>query len=384
MELYIHVPFCVRKCAYCDFLSAPADADKQEAYVTLLLTELEARAGICAEEEISSVFIGGGTPSVLSSDQISRILQTVYANYRMANDAEISIETNPGTVSREKLQAFWDNGINRLSIGLQSAESSLLHTLGRIHSYEDFLEEYTAARQVGFQNINVDLMGALPGQSMAVYEQTLQQILNLDPSPEHISVYSLIVEEGTPFYQQWEAGTLTLPDEETERAMYWRAQEMLQAAGYHRYEISNFSRAGRECVHNLGYWTGVPYLGFGLGAASDFQDVRWSNPREHETYERYVQALSAQSPVQTFYSEYCPMTKKDRMEEFMFLGLRLMKGVGADDFENRFHQSIWDVYGDVLRRNEKDGLLQIEEQKRIFLTARGLDLANYVYAQFLQ
>lgn len=379
LELYIHIPFCKKKCAYCDFLSAPANETVQTQYIQSLLAEIEEKAPFYANYQISTIFIGGGTPSILRAGLILNIMETVHRVFHVKKDAEITIECNPKTVSFEKLLFYQKAGINRISIGLQSTENAELEELGRIHTYEDFLESYDLIRKAGFSNVNIDLMSALPYQTIESYEKTLQRILRLQP--EHISAYSLIIEEGTPFYEIYEADEIlreqgkvprVLPSEETERAMYEMTKELLKQHGYFRYEISNYAKKGYECKHNIGYWTRENYLGLGLGSASLVEEKRFSNTRELKKY------LSGDFSVEN--QEI--LDKNARMEEFMFLGLRLTKGVSQAEFLKQFGFSIENIYGEVLNKLQCEGLLA-KKKGNLFLTEQGLDVSNYVMAQFL-
>ena len=390
LSLYIHIPFCVRKCGYCDFLSAPADEKARDRYVQALLMEIECYQGTeTADRKIKTLYIGGGTPSILSVNQLDCIIQKIKCTFNFCDDIEASMEMNPGTASKEKCRALYQMGINRLSIGLQSTNDKELNTLGRIHSYEDFINTYTWCREAGFQNINVDLMAALPYQTVESYTTGLRKIIRL--APEHISAYSLILEEGTPFYQKYNSGCYPLPDEEQERLMYRKTEQILAQAGYERYEISNYAKKGYACRHNLVYWQGGDYLGLGLGSSSYMDGVRFHNTTDFETYVNqgaYVEdreVLSVQA----------------KMEEFMFLGLRVMAGVSGTEFEKRFGKTMEDVYGDVLRKHEEEGLLQIERKEdrketavaepakgktnieKVMLTTKGVDVSNYVFADFL-
>lgn len=403
LELYFHIPFCVRKCNYCDFLSSPADREVQEAYMAALFSETEGRAGEYKEYEVVSVFIGGGTPSVVEAKWIVRLMTIVREKYCLAEDAEITIEVNPGTVNREMLSAYRQAGINRLSIGLQSANKDELKRMGRIHSFEEFVETYYAARAAGFQNINVDVMSALPGQSLESYRETLHTVLTLNPQPEHISAYSLIVEEGTLFAKWEEEGSLDVPDEDTERFMYEETKRILESAGFERYEISNYAKAGYECCHNIGYWKRVNYVGFGIGAASLVGNKRFSNDDNLQKY--MEQPLDCRSAM-------LALTVKEQMEEFLFLGLRMTKGVNEKEFAECFGCTLEEVYGQVITRNMEAGLLcyrtmnmpgkmqniVFAEQNRademqvksyesteryLALTEKGLDVSNYVMAQFI-
>lgn len=280
LSLYLHIPFCVRKCLYCDFLSGPQSADMQEQYVEALCREIQETSPEYREYQVVSVFIGGGTPSVLLPEQTIRIMETLKSCFILTDTCEISMEMNPGTVTPEKMNAYRACGINRISIGLQSANDGELKALGRIHTCADFLKAYEMAVEAGFTNINVDLMSAIPEQTLKSYQETLQKVLALQPQPVHISAYSLIVEEGTPFYEQ----ELNLPDEETERRMYEITDDILRKAGYHRYEISNYAKAGKECVHNKVYWQRGNYLGLGIGSASLIQNVRFHNVTDISSY----------------------------------------------------------------------------------------------------
>lgn len=390
LSLYIHIPFCVRKCGYCDFLSAPADEKARDRYVQALLMEIERYQGTeTADRKIKTLYIGGGTPSILSVNQLDCIIQKIKCTFNFYGDIEASMEMNPGTASKEKCRALYQMGINRLSIGLQSTNDMELKTLGRIHSYEDFLNTYTWCREAGFQNINVDLMAALPYQTVESYTTGLRKIIRL--APEHISAYSLILEEGTPFYQKYNSGCYPLPDEEQERLMYRETEQILAQAGYERYEISNYAKKGYACRHNLVYWQGGDYLGLGLGSSSYMDGVRFHNTNDLDTYVNQG----------AYVEEREELSAQAKMEEFMFLGLRVMAGVSGTEFEKRFGKTMEDVYGDILRKHEEEGLLQIERKEdrkeaaaaepakrktnieKVMLTTKGVDVSNYVFADFL-
>ena len=359
LELYIHIPFCVKKCKYCDFLSGPSTAAQRESYVKSLCQDIRSYMELAKAYRVISIFIGGGTPSTLTAEQIQQIFKAVRETFYVEEHAEITIEMNPGTVDREKLLGYKKCGINRLSIGLQSTRNQELHILGRIHTYEEFLETYHLARAEGFRNINIDLMSAIPGQSLEDWEESLRNVAELDP--EHISAYSLIIEEGTPFYEKYGEGRHAeeLPDEETERKMYWRTKEILDSYGYERYEISNYAKPGYACRHNLGYWDRTEYLGIGTGAASLIDNSRFD-------YGEEPQKLSI----------------SEQMEETMFLGLRKMKGVSKKQFSETYGRTMESVYGDVLKDMEQKGLLTIENEF-VKLTSRGIDVSNYVMSEFL-
>ena len=378
LELYIHIPFCVKKCSYCDFLSAPATEQTREAYMAALFAEIEGRAKDYKDRIATPVFIGGGTPSLLSGDRINQLMEHIREGFTLAEDAEITMEVNPGTATAEKFTAFHAAGINRLSIGMQSAQEKELKMLGRIHDFGSFVQVYREAVEAGFTNINVDVMSGLPGQTLASYRDTLEKVLHLEPMPQHISAYSLIVEEGTPFAAMAERGELPLPEEDTERAMYEETIEVLAKYRFHRYEISNSALDGYECRHNVGYWIRRDYLGFGIGAASLIDNVRFQNGRDLNTY--LAHSFACREEEQS-------LTRQEQMEETMFLGLRLVRGVSYEDFEKQYGKSPEEVYGKVIAKNVADGLLTVREEENrgryLALTKRGLDLSNYVMAQFL-
>lgn len=380
IEIYIHIPFCVRKCAYCDFLSGPQDEVTREQYVEKMLEEIKAyrtSTALTSQRKVTTVFLGGGTPSVLSADQITRIFTVLRATFDVSEDAEITIEANPGTVTAEKLEAYRQCGINRISFGLQSTNNEELKLLGRIHTYEEFLESYTLARACGFDNINVDLISAIPKQTVASWEETLSKVFALNP--EHISAYSLIVEEGTPFanvYGEGCPGEKDLPSEEEERAIYYRTEELLSQAGYHRYEISNYAKDGKECRHNLGYWERTDYLGIGLGASSLIDNTRFKNTDDLLYYMEHADKLDEiQENVEK-------LSVKEQMEEFMFLGLRKMAGVSITEFEKVFGKSIEECYENQLEHLIKENLLE-RNGDRVMLTKQGIDVSNYVFGEFL-
>ena len=377
LELYIHIPFCVKKCAYCDFLSGPASNQQIEEYVQALIEEIRYYKEFVKKYEVSTVFWGGGTPSLLKGEQMKALMETLRQTFFIRQNAEITMEANPGTVTVEKLLACQKAGINRISFGLQSVNNEELKMLGRIHTYEEFLESYEAARKAGFQNINVDLISAIPKQTVSSWEQTLQTIISLQP--EHISAYSLIVEEGTTFAKLYGEGCKLehlLPTEEDERRMYERTEELLREAGYHRYEISNYAKEGYECQHNLGYWERKEYLGLGLGASSLIEETRFHNTDEMEEYLR-----DASNPI-LLRREQEKLDRQEQMEEFVFLGLRKIRGIQEEKFAEMFGEDIWDCYGKNLERVIKEGLLEREEGV-LRLTRKGIDVSNYVFYEIL-
>ena len=375
LELYIHIPFCVKKCGYCAFLSAPAMPGQKEAYTEALTAEIRAAAQmISGDHEVVSVFLGGGTPSLLETAQISRILTTLRHSFAFRKDAEITMEANPGTLSGEKLEACRTGGVNRLSLGLQSPKDPELKSLGRIHDFRQFRECFLAARSAGFDNINVDLMYAIPGQTPEGWAENLKIIASM--KPEHISAYGLMIEEGTPFWKQAERGELELPDEEAEYRMYDDAGEILSSFGYRQYEISNYSLPGKECRHNIGYWTRKEYLGFGTGAASLFRHCRFSNTSSIREY------LEESGDSRRIRRDFEILSPEDEMEEFMFLGLRMTKGVSKADFLREFGRPLEDIYEKVLKKYIAAGLLK-DDGDRIFLTRPGIHISNTVMADFL-
>ena len=420
LGLYIHIPFCVKKCAYCDFLSFPADEAAKERYVDALCEEIRANKESAEEYTVETVYFGGGTPSVLSVEQIGKIFRTLLETFSvqgfedetqgkkkkekkklrlgkkkeeepeqietpeerlqrvLAGElAEVTIEVNPGTADKEKFAVLYALGFNRLSMGLQSAVASELSSLGRIHTKEQFAECVKSAREAGFRNISGDLMSGLPGQT----EETLTESIRflLAQQPEHISVYSLQIEDGTEFHKRYgENGPekAKLPDEDTDRAMYELTGKLLEEAGYTRYEISNYAKEGFESRHNSSYWTGREYLGLGLGASSLMSNARFHNTTEMEEY------LAGAGDPFSLREDMERLVRKELMEEFMFLGLRMCKGIEKEEFKRRFQCEIETVYGDVMKRLVSQGVLE-EAEGRVFLTPRGIDVSNVVLAEFL-
>lgn len=388
LGLYLHIPFCVKKCDYCDFLSFPSEKEVRQKYVQALCREVSNRAEGFSDKMVGTVFLGGGTPSLLSIEEITDVMRTVRGSFQLLPEAEITLEMNPGTVTKEKLEVYQKLGINRLSIGLQSADNEELRHLGRIHTWETFLHTWKLVRSLGFTNVNIDLMSALPGQTMQSYQTTLQKVLEL--RPEHISAYSLIIEEGTVFYDLYEKNTrksaYELPDEDTDRSMYELTERWLEKAGYHRYEISNYALKGRECRHNICYWKRGEYLGLGLGAASLLKtkpedphrkasEIRSSNQKDLTAYLKEERDWA---------EERIPLSLEDQMEEFMFLGLRMMEGVSEKEFFRQFGRSLPEVYGGKLEKLIHRGLLQYNKENGCYsLTNIGIDVSNQVFVEFL-
>ncbi len=466
ISLYIHIPFCVRKCLYCDFNSGPYDNKVRSSYVEALIKELVGRACELSEYEVISIFFGGGTPSILEVEAFSRIMDTIHKNYNLSEDCEITMEVNPGTVGRteNKLLGFKEAGINRISIGLQSANDDELKHLGRIHTRADFEQTYKLAHEAGINNVNVDIMTAIPGQTMDSYIETLRYVTALNPPPQHISAYSLIIEEGTPYYDIYgdkesepeeskmhglhnteiltvsdccefqkegqsesehhdyeymrlkkesvsdKLQKITLPDEDTEREMYDATRKLLHENGYERYEISNYSKPGFESRHNSVYWERGNYYGFGVGASSLIENVRFKN--SDNIFEYIADPLDENKAIDKEI-----LTKNEQMEEFMFLGLRMTKGISIKVFENYFgiefpteyidviekymkmgymeavpaSESRKEVsYGDELEKEYESDLAKFEKyivfrQKydRIMLTNKGIDISNYILSEFI-
>lgn len=376
IELYIHIPFCVSKCRYCDFLSFSSDDDTVRKYTDALIREISSKKN--KENITDTIFIGGGTPSLLDVKYIKEIFDSLYDDFNISDDAEITIEANPGTITKEKAKAYAELGINRVSMGLQSADNEALKKLGRIHDFNQFLESYDILRNEGMSNINVDIMSGLPGHSVAKYEETLYKVC--DVNPEHISAYSLIVEEGTPFYQMYNPvdglRRDELPDEDSEREQYYITRDILKDAGYFRYEISNYSKPGYECRHNTGYWRGVPYIGMGLGASSLWNGTRYNNTGDMSEYIRCsMKPDSIAENVQK-------LTDTDKMEEFMFLGLRMTEGIQISEFYEKFGVTVNEVYGEVIKKYSDMKMLEINGEN-MKLTDKGVDVSNIIFADFI-
>lgn len=438
LSLYVHIPFCKAKCNYCDFLSfGGCSYSNHKQYVTALCKEIEAYKTIADEYVVKTIFFGGGTPSYIDASFIEQVMQKVQEVFCIDEQAEITIEGNPDSLTKDKLAVYRKVGINRLSIGLQSANDELLKMLGRVHNYDQFIAAYSSARQVGFSNINVDLMSGLPGESTESYLRTLAKVVELQP--EHISAYSLIVEEGTPLYDNDELLNM-LPSEELDRQLYAKTKMLLKNSKYDRYEISNYAKSGYECRHNLVYWTGGEYLGVGLGASSYLQvwidDEKCEKVRFHgvdnmneyigrfsncegmredaytNTYHYYEDDIYTEIEetfgmdlsydgentnlqkyhqyenntllefVRDYYKDLQFLKRKDEMEEFMFLGLRCMKGVSKKDFKERFGVEIESVYGKIIQKYMNQEML-IEKDNNIFLSDAGIDVSNVIMAEFM-
>ncbi len=378
LGIYVHIPFCVKKCNYCDFLSAPAAKEVRKRYIGALLKQIKGYDSLVKEYEVKTIYFGGGTPSLLEAEEIGEVFHTMKEVFELSEDVlkemEITLEANPGTFGKDKLLAYKKLGFNRLSIGVQSMSPEELKLLGRVHTVEDFLENYKLARECGFENISIDLMQALPGQTVEDWEQALKQAVELNP--EHISAYSLIIEEGTKFYEWYGEREELLPDEETERAIYYRTEEILKEAGYERYEISNYAKLGKESRHNLSYWQSIDYLGLGLGASSLIKGERFSNEDNLDAF------VEADGDLEKLTKEKNLLTKEEQMEEFMFLGLRVMKGISKQKFLEKFQMDMEVLYGEVLKKLLEQKLIRVNGDN-VALTKKGIDVSNYVFAQFL-
>lgn len=374
LGLYVHIPFCVKKCGYCDFLSWCGTSEEKETYVQALLKEIESYREFARGYRVSTVFVGGGTPSVLEAGQMEGVLGNIQEVFELEKKPEITLEVNPGTVTEEKLQCYKENGVNRLSIGLQSVKNEKLEVLGRIHSYEEFLESYELARKAGFTNISVDLISSIPGQKLEEWKEELAALSAL--SPEHISVYQLIIEAETPFYEKYAEHEELLPDEEESREIYLWTGSFLKEQGYEQYEISNYAKPGKESRHNLKYWERGDYLGLGLGAASMVRNIRMSNTKDMKTYlERCGQPKTMREDVQF-------LEEARQMEEFMFLGLRKTRGVSRKEFRRIFGQEMDMVYEKALHKCLENGMLK-EHKDRVYLSEEGVLLSNAVLSEFL-
>ena len=371
ISLYIHIPFCIRKCLYCDFPSFSGMESVFDDYVRMLCREIDETYSDYRGMEVKSIFVGGGTPSVLPPALLGRISDKIFSRFDVDSKAEITIETNPGTLDAKKLGEMKSMYFNRLSMGLQAWQDRLLKKLGRIHTADEFETNFLQARDAGFKNINVDLMFALPAQSLDDWQETLEKVMKL--RPEHISAYSLIIEEGTPFFDMFDRGELKETDEDTDRKMYYLAKEMLSDKGYKQYEISNFAKEGFECYHNKVYWRTEEYQGFGLGAHSYADGVRFHNTYDMKEYLR----------GEGFRLDKEFLSLQEKQEEFMFMGLRMNEGVSEAEFLRRFGESMDSVYGDEIKELISEELL-VKKDGRLSLTDRGVDISNSVFEKFIR
>lgn len=372
LGLYIHIPFCKSKCFYCDFNSYSSKEGIQDEYINSLITELDMRSDTLKRNNIKSIYVGGGTPTYLNLGAMNKLLDKLQEY--MAGGVEYTWEANPGTLTDEKLKLLKKRGVNRLSIGLQSCDNNILKYLGRIHTFEDFISNYYLARELGFGNVNVDLMFSIEGQTMEAFDATLKKVISLNP--EHISCYSLIIEEGTPFGEMKKRGKLKEFDEELDRKMYYHAKDLLREAGYRWYEISNFAKPGYESRHNIIYWRTKDYLGAGTAAHSLIDSRRFSNELSPE---KYIGKIKEGSLPVVWHED---LTLQERMSEFMFMGLRMMEGVSLDEFKSRFGVDMYSVYGRAIDGLIKKGLLYAANG-RLRLTDFGVDVSNQVFVEFV-
>lgn len=397
LGIYIHIPFCVKKCDYCDFISYSNCFDMQEKYVEKLLEEIKENKDLLKNNFISTIYIGGGTPSAIKSELIKKILDKIYDVSRIDKErVEITIEVNPGTITKNNLQMYKDCGINRLSIGLQSTDDAILKEIGRIHNYNQFLDTYKWAGEAGFENINVDLMLGLPGQDIEILKNSLENVVNLKPIPNHISVYSLIVEDGTKIEQRIDSGELSLPDDEEERRQYHYMKNFLELKGYKHYEISNFAKPGFESKHNMNCWEQKQYVGFGVAAHSYVNGVRYANTSDLKEYLNVDNKKSVENDMKndfevnfenkngfaTIKTIEETQDKLDMEKEFMMLGLRKLDGVSISKFEQKFGENPIYLFRNELQKLVEEELIEIDLDD-IKLTSKGLDLANLVWEEFV-
>lgn len=374
--IYIHIPFCKSKCFYCDFVSFSNKEEFMKDYIEALKKEIEYNSNFMKDKNITTIYIGGGTPSIINEVYIVEIVSLIKEKYNVSNEAEITIEVNPGTINREKLLKYREAGISRISIGLQSTKNNLLKQIGRIHTFEQFLEGYNLAREVGFKNINVDLMLALPNQTIEDLDESIDEIIKLNP--EHISVYSLILEEGTKLEEMLNEHKIELIEDEIERKMYWNVKEELEKNGYKHYEISNFSKEGFESKHNINCWNQEEYVGFGLAAHSYINNKRYSNI---ESLEKYIRNIK-ENHIEKNYVVHEIQSIKDEEKEYMMLGLRKIDGVSIQEFKNKFVDNPIYLFHNELEELANEELIEIDLDN-IKLTKKGLDLANIVWEKFV-
>jgi len=372
--IYVHIPFCKSKCYYCDFLSFAGHDRIASKYIKALKKEIISRSSdeLC----VKTVYIGGGTPSYINEKYIKEIIETIRENYNVDDDAEISIEANPGTITEKKLKTYKSAGINRLSIGLQTSNDEVLKKIGRIHTFAEWQDAVLIAKKVGFSNINTDLIIALPGQTIYDIEEAIDKIVEMDL--QHVSVYSLIMEEGTPLQEMYEAGEIELPDDEMERYMYWFAKRKLEDNGYIHYEISNFAKPGFASRHNLDCWRQGEYLGFGIGAASYENKIRRSNI---DDFEKYIKCVEA-GKFEDIYEIEEKQDEETQMNEYMMLGLRKISGVDIGEFRLKFSRDVFATYKSSLEKLMAWNLIEVSDGN-IKLTKKGLDVANVVWEEFV-
>lgn len=370
MSLYIHIPFCKQKCLYCDFPSYAGKESLINEYIRALNEEILRK---CSKYKIASIFVGGGTPSYLNEINLESLLKTINL-LDFKDDFEFTIECNPGTLNEEKLVLMKNYNVNRISMGLQTTNDNILKEIGRIHSFEEFKKNYNQARKAGFENINVDLMFGLPNQHMKDWKASLEDVMSLEP--DHISAYSLIIEEGTCFYNLYNNDKLNIPNEEEERSMYLFTKGFLKDYGYNQYEISNYAKVNKECFHNKVYWKCNEYLGLGVSASSFVDEKRFKNIDDIKIY---IEKINNNEDVT---EEIHVNNINDDMEEFMFMGLRMIEGINLKTFKKRFGKDVFDIYDEVIKNNIKKGLLVVDSGK-LYLSEKGIELSNYVMSDFI-
>lgn len=375
LGLYIHIPFCVKKCKYCDFNSFKLNVDEKRKYLNSLIREMELYKQNIAGKTIDSIFIGGGTPSILNEEEIKLLFQNIKKNFQVKDDAEITMECNPGTLNLNKLKTMKECGVNRLSIGLQSVQNNHLEYIGRVHTYEEFEKNYYQAKEVGFENINIDLMYALPNQSKVDWMESLEKVVKLNPT--HISAYSLILEENTELFDMYQRREFELLDEDTDIEMYEYTINYLKSNGYNQYEISNYAKDGFECKHNILYWKCEDYIGLGVSASGFLNKIRYSNLCDLDKYEEIIH--SGKKPIE--WEEKLGI--KDEIEENIFLGLRMNEGIKFKDFYEKYNFNFYEKYKDEIEKLKKIKLIEINSDG-IRLTQKGREISNSVFVEFMK
>ena len=375
LGLYIHIPFCVRKCKYCDFNSFKLNIDEKKKYLSALSKEMELYKEKIGQKEIDSIFVGGGTPSILNEEEIKILFDNINLNFKIKEDAEITMECNPGTLTLNKLKTMKECGVNRLSIGLQAVQNHHLKYIGRIHTFEEFEKNYHEAKKVGFDNINIDLMYALPNQTKEDWMESLEKVVNLNPT--HISAYSLILEENTELFDMYERKEFKLLDEDTDIEMYEYTINYLKSHGYNQYEISNYAKKGFECKHNILYWKCENYVGIGTSASGFLDEIRYNNLFEIDKYEELI--LNGKKPIE--WEE--KLSIKDKIEESIFLGLRMNEGIKFKDFKNKYDFNFLEEYKNEIEKLTKLQLIDINETG-MKLTQKGKEISNSVFVEFIK
>lgn len=375
--VYVHIPYCLRKCRYCDFVSVPID-ETAGRYRSALIKEIALVKDRYPGERVKSVFFGGGTPTALPAEDLAAILNAIKAAFSVEPDAEISVECNPKTIGFEGLKLLYDAGFNRLSIGLQATQNDLLSRIGRVHTFEEFLATYQAAQDAGFTNINIDLMHGLPGQTQAAYLDAIRTVAALEPT--HISAYSLILEEGTPLYDDVQAGRETLPDPDAVADMEDAGMDLLESLGYKRYEVSNFAKPGFECRHNLIYWHNEPYLGLGVAAHSSMvEDGFWVRFSNESSIPAYLKKLEKDKLPR---AERIIVNTFEQMFESVMLGLRLVEGIDRAAFSDRFGCDVIETYREAYEKNDRFGFWDRSDPAFLRLTRTGMDHLDSVLRDF--